>query len=83
VDILVSARKHGIADEEILHAIAHAFTVDEVDEDPIRYLILGPDSSGNFLEIVVLDRPNGPCVIHAMKMREKYRVLLPQPGEPQ
>ena len=81
--ILVSARKHGIADEEILHAIAHALTADEVDEDPIRYLILGPDSSGNLLEIVVLDRPNGPCVIHAMKMREKYRVLLPKPGERQ
>ena len=62
MDILVSARKHGIADEEILHAVAHALTVDEVDEDPIRYLILGPDSGGNLLEIVVLDRPNGPCV---------------------
>ena len=83
MDIVVSAKKHGIADEEILHAIAHALTVDEVDEDPIRYLILGPDSGGNLLEIVVLDRPNGPCVIHAMKMREKYRPLLPKPGEPQ
>lgn len=81
MDILVSARKHGIADEEILHAVAHALTVDEVDEDPIRYLILGPDSGGNLLEIVVLDRPNGPCVIHAMKMRDKYRALLPKPGE--
>ena len=79
VEILVSARKHGVADEEILHAIANALSVDEVDEDPIRYLILGPGTGGNLLEIVVLDRPNGPCVIHAMKMREKYRPLLPKP----
>ncbi|MEI8148898.1 MAG: hypothetical protein WCG62_07450 [Actinomycetes bacterium] len=81
MDILASAKKHGIADEDIRHAVANALSVDEVDEDPIRYLILGPDTVGNLLEIVVLDRPNGPCVIHAMKMREKYRSLLPKAGE--
>ena len=81
VDILASAKKHGIADEDIRHAFANALSVDEVDEDPIRYLILGPDTVGNLLGIVVLDRPNGPCVIHAMKMREKYRSLLPKAGE--
>jgi hypothetical protein len=81
MDILAAALKHGIAAEEILHAIDNALAVDEVAEDPIRYLILGPNLGGNLLEIVILDRPNGPCVIHAMKMREKYRVLLPRTGE--
>jgi hypothetical protein len=52
-------------------------TVDEIGEDPLRYLVLGPDRAANLLELVVLDRPNGPAVIHAMPMREKYRRLLP------
>jgi hypothetical protein len=48
-----------------------------VEEDPIRYLVLGPDRSGNFLELVILDRPQGPAVIHAMTMTAQYRQLLP------
>jgi len=31
---------------------------------------------GRFLELVVMDRPQGPAVIHAMPMRAKYRTLL-------
>ncbi|MDQ3986483.1 MAG: hypothetical protein M3280_08295 [Actinomycetota bacterium] len=51
--------------------------IEEVAEDPVRYLVLGPDRAGNLLELVILDRPQGPAVIHAMKMRPKYRHLLP------
>ncbi|HXW80695.1 MAG TPA: hypothetical protein VEJ84_14425 [Acidimicrobiales bacterium] len=54
--------------------------VEEVAEGPVRYRILGPDRSGNFLELLVMDRPQGPAVIHAMPMRARYRRLLP-PGE--
>jgi len=50
--------------------------VEEVGEDPARFLILGVDTSGNFLEVVVLDRATGPVVIHAMGMRAAYRRLL-------
>jgi hypothetical protein len=46
-------------------------------EDPLRFLVLGPDRAWNLLELVILDRPHGPAVIHAMKMRPKYRRLLP------
>jgi hypothetical protein len=67
-----------MADLDIDHAVQHAVVVEEVAEDPIRYLVLGPDRSGNLLEIVVLDRPQGPAVIHAMAMRAKYRRLLPR-----
>jgi hypothetical protein len=76
VDVLPSATRHGIADEDIQHAVQNALAVDEVGEDPARYLILGPDRAGNLLELVVLDRPQGPVVIHAMRMRAKYRRLL-------
>ncbi len=44
----------------------------------MRYLVLGPDRAGNLLELVVLDRPQGPGVMHAMPMRAKYRPLLPR-----
>ena len=33
--------------------------------------------SATFLELIVLDRPQGPAIIHAMTMTEQYRRLLP------
>ena len=44
----------------------------------MRWLVLGPDRAGNLLELVVIDRPVGPAVIHAMPMRAAYRWLLPK-----
>ena len=58
-------------------ALWNAVVVEEVAEDPVRYLVLGPDRSANFLELIVLDRPQGPAIIHAMAMTEQYRALLP------
>ena len=54
--------------------------VEEVAEDPTRYLMLRPDRAGNLLELMVLDRPRGPAVMHAMVMRAPYRRLLPGGG---
>lgn len=34
--------------------------IEEVAEDPVRYVVLGPDRAGNLLEVVILDRPQGP-----------------------
>lgn len=39
------------------HALRGALAVDEIGEDPTRYLVLGPDRAGNLPEMVVLDRP--------------------------
>lgn len=77
MEILPSSRRHGIDDEDIQHGVDHALVVEEVGEDPLRFLVLGPDRAGNLLELVILDRPQGPAVIHAMRMREKYRRYLP------
>jgi hypothetical protein len=63
--------------------INHAITVEEVGDDPVRWLVLGPDRAGNLLELVVMDRPVGPAVIHAMPMRTQYRRLLPKGGRDQ
>jgi hypothetical protein len=83
VEVLRPALRHGIASEDILHAINHAITVDEVGDDPVRWLVLGPDRAGNLLELVVMDRPVGPAVIHAMPMRTQYRRLLLKGGRDQ
>ena len=48
------------------HVLNNALVIEEVADDPIRYLVLGPDRSGNLLELVVMDRPQGPAIIHAM-----------------
>jgi len=78
VDVLRSAFRHGVVDEDIQHGLRGALVIDEIGEDPTRYLVLGPDRAGNLLELVVLDRPQGPAVIHAMAMSTKYRSLLPE-----
>jgi hypothetical protein len=76
VDVLSSTYRNGIDAEDTLHAIRNAVVVEEVDQDPTRYLVLGPDRAGNLLEVVVMDRPQGPAVIHSMPMRAKYATLL-------
>ena len=78
MEVLQSALRHGVEVEEIEHALRNAVVVEEVAEDPIRYLVLGPDAAGRLLELIVMDRPQGPAMIHAMPMRPKYRHLIPE-----
>jgi hypothetical protein len=73
-----AARRNGVADDDITHAVAHALAVEDIGDDPDRWLVLGPDRSGNLLEVVVLVTAEGAeLAIHAMPMRAKYRRLLP------
>ena len=75
VEIHPSARKHGIADEDIEHAMRHALAIDDQDDDTRLYL--GPAGSADLLEAVAIVRDDGSeLAIHAMKMRPKYRRLL-------
>lgn len=77
VEIHESARKHGVADEDIVHAIDHALATEDVGDDPDRWLVLGPDTAGNLLEVVVMITvEGGQLAIHAMAMRANYRRLL-------
>jgi len=78
VELLGSALRHGVDPEDIQHAVRNALVVEEIADDPLRYLVLGPDRAANLLELVVMDRPQGPAVIHAMAMRAQYRRLLPE-----
>ena len=77
VEIHPSARRHGIADDDILHAIEHSRVVDDLGEDPDRWLVIGPDRAANLLEVIVLITAEGDeLTIHAMPLRAVYRKLL-------
>lgn len=79
VDIYQSARKHGVSDDDIEHAVDHALVAAEEDDGKVLYL--GPDSTGNLLEIVTVARHDGTEIaIHAMKMRRTYEPLLREMG---
>ncbi len=80
MDVLRSAFRHSVGAEDIQHALRNAVVIEEVREDPTRYLVLGPARAGQFLELIVMDRPQGPAVMHAMPMRQRYRGLLPEGG---
>lgn len=77
MEIHESARRHGISDKDIRHAVENAMVVDDIGEDPDRWLVIGPDSAGNLLEAVVLIISDGSeLIIHAMPLRPVYRRLL-------
>ena len=71
VEIADSARKHGVLDEDMQHAISHAV---RVIPGEARDLVIGADRSGRLLEVVILDDDpeQEPIVIHAMTLRAKF-----------
>jgi hypothetical protein len=74
-----SARRHGIEDADIVHAIDAAVAEYELgdDDEPRRFLVLGPDRAGNMLEVILLMFDDGAeLAIHAMVMRSKYASWL-------
>lgn len=75
MEIADSARKHGVPDDDIWHAVRNPLRVVPGDG---RDLVIGPDRAGRLLEVVVLDDDAGkePVVIHAMRLRSKFYEYL-------
>jgi hypothetical protein len=74
-----SARKHGIDQQDAIHAAQRPVFVSDLDDDsPARHLRLGFDSAGRrLLEVVVLRFDSGKELVgHAMDSRRQYRDLL-------
>lgn len=71
-----SARKHGVADDAIRHAITHPMRVvmHEYDDER-RLLIIGGDT-GELLEVVAVAGGSGFVLIHADVLRPKYYDFL-------
>jgi len=63
----------------MLHAVDNSMAVEDLGEDPDRWLVVGPDRAANMLEVIVLVTDEGTeMIIHAMPLRAIYRRLLGQ-----
>jgi hypothetical protein len=71
VDIDPSARKHGVTDEDMVHAFRNHWKAYETD-DPDVTMFIGPAASGEALEVGVVVDDDGVAVIHAMRARPKF-----------
>lgn len=69
------ARKHGVADADIWHAIRNTMRRVVLDDD--LTMLIGPASDGALLEVGVLDIDgDDPVVIHAQPLRPKFYEFL-------
>ena len=67
--ILASARKHGIDDDDMLHAYRNPIRVFDLDD---LTMLIGPDPSARMLEIGVAEAEGIEFIIHAMAARPKF-----------
>jgi hypothetical protein len=75
MEIADSARRHEVPDEDMHHAVRNPIRL--VWQAQNRLLVIGPDCTGQPLEVVVLDPETQPVVIHAMILRpSSYRCLM-------
>lgn len=70
--ILASGRKHGVPDEDILHAYRNPVRIIEQPEGVT--LVVGPARDASLLEVGLVEAEDvdGLFVIHAMPARDKY-----------
>ena len=71
VDIEASARKHGVTDDDMTHALLHHWRAFETDDDSVR-MFIGPSASAQPLEVGVVTDADGTAIIHAMPARKKF-----------
>lgn len=73
VRIHQTARKHGISDDAMMHALR--FALAEVIQTGDLLMVIGPDHTGRLLEVGVLDADDDdPVIIHAMVMSKERTI---------
>ena len=78
----MSARKHGISDDDIRHAINNAIAAITRPDQPGFTMIVGPDHRAALIEVGILETDDQDYVIHAMTARLKYlKMVDPQRGD--
>jgi hypothetical protein len=68
--IASSALKHGLNEEEILHAYRNPVRVWDLGDG--LTMIVGPNQAAIFLEIGYVDGDTAVVIVHAMRAREKF-----------
>ena len=71
MDIEPSARKHRVADDDMLHAFRNHWKAHETN-DPDVTMFIGPSRSGDPLEVGVVIDDDGVAIIHSMRARPKF-----------
>jgi hypothetical protein len=67
--ILASARRHGVSDDDMLHAYQHPIRVFEVNG---MVMLIGADQAGRLLEIGVASAEGIDFIVHAMPARPRF-----------
>jgi hypothetical protein len=79
LEIHGTALKHGVSTLDIHHAYENPIALFVLDQESheVKILIIGPDSSGNLLEIILLEKEDQSLlVIHSMKIRKSMMPLI-------
>lgn len=71
MDIEASARKHGVSDEDMLHAYRHHWRA-FATPDPDVTMFIGPSSDREPLGVGLVADDDGEAIIHAMPARPKF-----------
>ena len=76
MEIRASARRHGIEDDDMLHAWRNQLRYVELEySGELQLLVIGPSRSGALLELVVpVDPPQR--IIHADQLRPRFYEYL-------
>lgn len=67
--ILDSARKHGVEDDDMLHAYRHPIRVFQPSDVT---MLIGGDQHGRLLEIGIAEADGIEFIVHAMPARSKF-----------
>ena len=79
VQVAESSFRHGVSEVDIRHAQNHAIKIFDYfdDLDRRRIFMIGPDESGNLLELLMAINPDTSLkIFHAMKLRPKFEGLI-------
>lgn len=71
MDIEDSARKHGIPDDDMVHAYRHHWKAFETDDVAVT-MFVGPGQDGAPIEVGVVVDADGEAIIHCMVARAKF-----------
>jgi len=68
--IAPSALKHGLSEDEILHAYRNPVQVWDLGDG--YTMIVGPNAAAIFLEVGYVEGDTAVVIVHAMRAREKF-----------
>ena len=67
--IVATARKHGVNDDDMLHAYRNPIRVFSLDD---LIMLIGADQAGNLLELGVATGEGVEFIVHAMPARPRF-----------